>query len=55
VRSFDNASYLDTLAHCRAAGGDYKAAIRTQSLASRQEPHNRLIKRNLARFEKLAQ
>jgi hypothetical protein len=24
-------------------------------LASRQEPHNRLIKRNLARFEKLAQ
>jgi hypothetical protein len=55
VRSFDNASYLDTLAHCRAAGGDYKGAIRTQSLASRQEPHNRLIKRNLARFEKLAQ
>ncbi len=55
VRSFDNASYLDTLAHCRAAAGDYKAAIRTQSLASRQEPHNRLIKRNLARFEKLAQ
>ena len=54
VRSFDNASYLDTLAHCRAAGGDYKGAIRTQSLASRQEPHNRLIKRNLARFEKLA-
>ena len=55
VRSFDNASYLDTLAHCRAAGGDYKGAIRTQSLASRQEPHNRTIKRNLARFEKLAQ
>lgn len=55
ARSFDNASYLDTLAHCRAAGGDYKAAIRTQSLASRQEPHNRTIKRNLARFEKLAQ
>jgi hypothetical protein len=54
ARSFDNASYLDTLAHCRAAAGDYKGAIRTQSLASRQEPHNRTIKRNLARFEKLA-
>lgn len=54
ARSFDNASYLDTLAHCRAAAGDYKAAIRTQSLASRQEPYNRTIKRNLARFEKLS-
>lgn len=55
VRSFDNASYLDTLAHCRAAAGDYKAAVRTQSLARRQEPHNRTIQRNLARFEQRAQ
>lgn len=55
VRSFDNASYLDTLAHCRAAAGDYKAAVRTQSLARRQEPHNRTIQRNLARFEKRCQ
>lgn len=54
VRSFDSASYLDTLAHCRAAGGDFKAAVRTQSLARRQEPHNRTIRRNLERFEKLA-
>jgi len=55
VRSFDNASYLDTLAHCRAAAGDYKAAVRTQSLARRQEPHNRTIQRNLTRFEKRCQ
>jgi hypothetical protein len=55
ARSFDNASYLDTLAHCRAAAGDYEAAIRTQSLARRQEPHNRTIQRNLARFEKRCQ
>ena len=54
VRSFDNSSYLDTLAHCRAAAGDYKRAIRMQSLAKRQEPHNRTIQRNLERFETLA-
>jgi hypothetical protein len=54
IRSFDNSSYLDTLAHCRAAAGDYASAIRTQSLAKRQEPHNRTIQRNLERFETLA-
>jgi tetratricopeptide (TPR) repeat protein len=54
TKSFDNSSYLDTLAHCRAAGGDIKGAIRTQWLAKRQEPHNRTIQRNLERFEKLA-
>jgi len=55
VKSFDNSSYLDTLAHCRAAAGDYPGAVRTQKLAQRHEPHNRTIRRNLERFEKLAQ
>jgi len=51
VKSFDNPSYLDTLAHCHAAAGRREAAVRTQRLARRQEPHNRTIRRNLARFE----
>jgi len=54
VRSFDNASYLDTLAHCHAAAGRREAAVRTQRLAQRQEPHNRTIAKNLARFEAVA-
>ena len=49
-KSFDSSSYLDTLAHCHAAAGDLPAAVRTQSLAARQEPHNRTIRRNLERF-----
>jgi hypothetical protein len=48
--SFDNSSYLDTLAHCHAAAGDRAAAIRAQSLAHRLEPHNRTIRRNLDLF-----
>ena len=53
-QSFDSSSYLDTLAHCRAAAGDLAAAVRVQRLAARQEPHNRTIRRNLERFERLA-
>lgn len=53
-QSFDSSSYLDTLAHCRAAAGDLAAAVRTQRLAARQEPHNRMIRRNLERFERMA-
>lgn len=49
--SFDSPSYLDTLAHCQAAAGDFARAVRTQSLARRLEPHNRTIERNLRRFE----
>ena len=52
--SFDNASYLDTLAHCHAAEGRFDRAIRTQSLAARYEPHNRTIQRNLERFRQRA-
>jgi len=51
VKSFDSSSYLDTLAHCQAAAGNKAAAVRTQSLALRQEPHNRTIRKNLARFQ----
>jgi tetratricopeptide (TPR) repeat protein len=49
--SFDSPSYLDTLAHCHAAAGDFPRAVRTQSLARRFEPHNRTIERNLRRFQ----
>jgi len=49
-RLADNASYLDTLAHCQAAAGDLQAAVRTQSLAHRLEPHQLTIRRNLDRF-----
>lgn len=52
--AFDNASYLDTLAHCHAAEGQFDRAIRAQTLAARYEPHNRTIQRNLARFRGLA-
>jgi hypothetical protein len=55
VKSFDNASYLDTLAHCHAAAGQPAAAIRVQRLAKRAEPFSRTIQRNLERFEKLVQ
>lgn len=53
-KSFDSASYLDTLAHCYAAAGDYPEAIRTQRLAMRHEPHSQLIQKNLKTFEDLA-
>ena len=54
VKSFDNSSYLDTLAHCRAAAGDLAGAVRWQSLAQRKEPHNHTIEKNLERFQTLA-
>lgn len=46
----ENGSYLDTLAHCHAAVGNLKRAVRTQWLAVRQEPHSPLIRRNYERF-----
>ena len=49
-KSTDNSSFLDTLAHCHAAAGRIPAAVRTQSLARRLEPHGRTIARNLGRF-----
>jgi len=50
----DNTSYLDTLAHCRFAAGDRGAAVRIQTLAHREEPHSRTIRRNLDRFRAAA-
>ncbi|MCX7403692.1 MAG: hypothetical protein NTY87_11470 [Planctomycetia bacterium] len=50
IQSFDSSSYLDTLAHCYAAAGNRAAAIRSQTLAQRQEPYNRTIGKNLERF-----
>jgi tetratricopeptide (TPR) repeat protein len=52
-KSFDTASYLDTLAHCHAAAGNLRRAVRTQSLALRMEPHSRMILQNLMRFHTL--
>ena len=49
-KSTDNSSFLDTLAHCHAAAGRIAAAVRTQSLARRLEPHGQTIARNLERF-----
>jgi len=46
----ENGSYLDTLAHCHAAVGNLKRAVRTQWLAVKQEPHSPLIRRNYERF-----
>jgi len=53
-KSFDTASYLDTLAHCHAAAGRVEQAVRTQSLALRMEPYSRMILQNLMRFHALA-
>ncbi|MFN9367192.1 MAG: hypothetical protein ACK6CT_00275 [Planctomycetia bacterium] len=47
----DSGSYLDTLAHCRAAAGDLAAAVRTQTLAQRREPASQTIRRNLDKFK----
>lgn len=48
--TFDNASYLDTFAHCHAAAGNFARALRVQSLAVRHEPNSVLIRRNEERF-----
>jgi len=48
--SFNNASYLDTLAHCHAAAGNLERAIRTQWIAVKTEPHSLLLRLNYERF-----
>jgi hypothetical protein len=47
----DSSSYLDTLAHCRAAAGDLPGAIHIQSLAVALEPHGRTLRLNLEAFQ----
>jgi hypothetical protein len=50
-QSFDSAGFLDTLAHCRAAGGDRRGALRLQWVALRTDPHSPMLRKNLRRFE----
>jgi tetratricopeptide (TPR) repeat protein len=45
-------AYLDTLAHCYAALGDYENAVKYQTQAVEQDPHSAQIVRKLAFFEK---
>ncbi len=47
---FDSASFLDTLAHCHAAAGNAKEAIRCQVVALRKDPGSNTIKKNLQKF-----
>jgi hypothetical protein len=50
-QSFDSAGFLDTLAHCRAATGDRRGAVRLQRVALRMDPHSPMLAKNLRRFE----
>jgi len=47
---FDSASFLDTLAHCHAAAGNAKEAIRCQVVALRKDPGSNTIQKNLQKF-----
>jgi tetratricopeptide (TPR) repeat protein len=43
--------YLDTLAHCYFAKGDYENAVKYQTEAAELEPHSQLISRQLNVFK----
>jgi tetratricopeptide (TPR) repeat protein len=47
-----SASYLDTLAHCYFAKGDFESAVKFQSQAVKREPHTKQLERQLAVFRK---
>jgi len=47
-----SAGYLDTLAHCYYAKGDYASAVRIQSQAAGIEPHTQSILRQLDLFKR---
>ena len=47
-----NGGYLDTLARCYYARGDYEAAVRHQTEAAALEPHSGLIRKQLELFQK---
>ena len=42
--------YLDTLAHCYYANGDYETAVHHQTEAAKLDPHTRAISRQLEVF-----
>ena len=44
--------YLDTLAHCYYAKGDYENAVKYQTEAIKSEPHSQAISRQLEVFRK---
>jgi tetratricopeptide (TPR) repeat protein len=46
----DTASYLDTLAHCYYAQGDFAAAVKHQTRAAELDPHSGLIRKKLDVF-----
>ncbi|MEX2560556.1 MAG: tetratricopeptide repeat protein, partial [Pirellulales bacterium] len=46
----NEAGYLDTLAHCYYAQGDFERAVQTQSKAVELDPHSGLMNRQLALF-----
>jgi tetratricopeptide (TPR) repeat protein len=46
------AGYIDTLARCYYAKGDYEAAVRHETEALRLDPHSGLIRRQLEEFQK---
>ncbi len=45
-----SASYLDTLAHCYFAKGDFENAVKHQAIAVKREPHTKQLERQLAVF-----
>ena len=50
-----SAGYLDTLAHCYYAKGDYKNAVKHQLAAVQGEPHSAQMQRQLKLFQKSLQ
>jgi len=52
VGQTDNGAYLDTLAHCYFAKGDYEKAVKYQIKAAELEPHCGLIAKQLGEFRR---
>jgi tetratricopeptide (TPR) repeat protein len=48
----NEAGYLDTLAHCYYARGEYAEAVKTQSMAAQLEPFSRQIAEKLTQFRR---
>ena len=48
----DTAGFLDTLAHCYYAKGDFESAVKHQTRAVELEPHTMILSRALDKFRK---